>query len=346
MLSKGFKIVSPKTFEVDIESIDIKEEEAIVKIDYIAICKADLRYYLGNRDKRVLGLKYPMRLIHEAVGTVLKDDSNKFSVGDKVILVPNICKCSKCDFKYVNDKSLGENYCPKAKFASSNYDGFSSECISYPVKNLIKYNSDIKGSIAVFSELISVAVAAVRRVSSLDNKIIGIWGDGILGYILAHVIKIMAKDSKVICIGKNRKKLERFRVDNTYLIDDKKLNEINFDLLFECVGGSYSGNAINQMIECAKFGADIILTGVSEEGALINTRRILEKAVRITGTTRSTIDDFEKASEMLNSNQLIKALNELVLSINNVDGIAEYYKVFEMESVNTTLGKHIIKLNL
>lgn len=73
---------------------------------------------------------------------------------------------------------------------------------------------------------------------------------------------------------------------------------------------------------------------------------ILEKAVRITGTTRSTIDDFEKASEMLNSNQLIKALNELVLSINNVDGIAEYYKVFEMESVNTTLGKHIIKLNL
>lgn len=346
MLSKGFKIVSPKTFEIDIESIDSNDNQAIVRIDNAAICKADLRYYLGNRDEKILGLKYPMRLIHEAVGTILKDDSGKFKKGDKVILVPNICMCEKCDFEHVENKCLGENYCPKAKFASSNYDGFSAECISYLTSNLVPYSNDINSEIAVFAELISVAISAIRRVESLDNKVIGIWGDGILGYILSHVIKMKSEDSRVISIGRNIEKLKMFNVDSTYLINDKELKNIKFDLLFECVGGVASENAINQMIECAKFGADIVLTGVTEYGVKLNTRRILEKAVRITGSTRSTIGDFKEASEMLKSAFLQKVINKLILSINEVKDISGYYKVFELESSNRKLGKHIIKMNL
>ena len=88
MLSKGFKIISPKTFEIDVDTVKSKIGNAIVKVDYIAVCKADLRYYLGKRDERILGLKYPMRLIHEATGTILKDNTGKFKVGDKVVLVP------------------------------------------------------------------------------------------------------------------------------------------------------------------------------------------------------------------------------------------------------------------
>lgn len=346
MLTKGFKIVSPKTFEIDVESLENKPGEAVVKIEYAAICKADLRYYLGNRDKRILGLKYPMRLIHEATGTILSDYSGNFKVGDKVVLVPNMCSCNICDFKEADNRMLGVNYCPKAKFASSNYDGFSSECISFPSSNLIKYNSDINGEIAVFAELISVAISAIRRVKTLDNKIIGIWGDGILGYILAHVIKLNSKESKVNVIGKNKEKLALFNVENTYLIEDRCLDNIKFDLLFECVGGKVAEKAINQMIERANFGADIVLTGVSEEGALLNTRRILEKAVRITGSTRSNVEDFKKAIEIINDLEFRKTLHKLILSINIVDGISKYYEVFEKESTNSKLGKHIIKFNL
>ena len=62
MLSRGFKVVSPKTFEIDVECIEAKEGDVIVKVENAAVCKADLRYYLGQRDERILGLKYPMRL--------------------------------------------------------------------------------------------------------------------------------------------------------------------------------------------------------------------------------------------------------------------------------------------
>ena len=53
MLSKGFKIISPKTFEIDVDTVKSKIGNAIVKVDYIAVCKADLRYYLGKREEKI-----------------------------------------------------------------------------------------------------------------------------------------------------------------------------------------------------------------------------------------------------------------------------------------------------
>lgn len=346
MLSKGFKIISPKTFEVDIDLVKNKEDEAIVKIDYIAVCKADLRYYLGQRDERILGLKYPMRLIHEATGTILKDNSGKFNVGDKVVLVPNLCMCDNCDFAACKDSTLGPNYCPKAKFASSNYDGFSCECISYPSKNLVKFDKDKYSEINVFCELISVAVSAIRRVSSLEHKKVGVWGDGILGFILCNVVKFLYPNSKVYAIGNNTDKLEKFDVYGTYLSKDNKVQLEQFDVAFECVGGNAASTAINQIMESVKFGGDIVLTGVSENGAQINTRRILERAVRITGSTRSSVADFEQAVRLVEETELAEQLKKLVLSISEIENISDYYSVFEEEAINRKLGKHLMKLNL
>lgn len=346
MLSKGFKIISPKTFEVDIDTIESKSGHAIVKVEYAAVCKADLRYYLGNRDKRILGMKYPMRLIHEATGEVLKDATGKFNIGDKVVLVPNICECETCEFEVCDNPNLGANYCPKVKFASSNYDGFSCECISFPSANLVKCDTEKYKNTTVFAELISVSISAIRRLESLDNKKIGIWGDGLLGYILAHTIKAKYPTAKVFTIGNNEHKLKLFDVDGVYLINSEEIGRNRFDIAFECVGGEASASAINQIIECVKFGADVVLTGVSENGATINTRRILEKAVRMTGSTRSTVKDFEEAVQLIENTKLANDLEKLVLSTNEVKNIADYYSIFEKESENRELGKHIIKYNL
>ena len=347
MLSRGFKVVSPKLFEIDIEELTLKKGHAIIKIDYAAICKADLRYYLGQRDERTLGLKYPMRLIHEATGVVLKDPDGNFEAGDKVVLVPNICDCSNCTFSHLEDKSLGANYCPLVKFASSNYDGFSAECICFPTSNIIKYNDqECAPNIAVFSELISVCCAAIRRVNNINYKRIGIWGDGILGYILSQVLKEMGKEVQIIAIGKHRDKLSKFECDEIYLVDELNEKNLQLDLAFECIGGRFAEHGINQMLEHIRFGADIVLTGVSEEGAQINTRRILEKGVRITGSTRSTVEDFQLSVDLLKNESLRRKIKELILSENIVTNLTSYYSVFEKEAGNSNLGKHLIKFNL
>ena len=188
MLTRGFKIVQSKRFEIYVEDLEVTTGEAVVKIETTAVCKADLRYYLGSRDERTLNLKYPINLIHEAIGTIVKDPTDSFKKGDKVALVPNLMidkdKQDEFDVALSKNPRLGENYSPKALFASSSYNGFSKDYISYPARNLVKIENTIDTNIAVFSELISVANAQIRRTILKDNDVIGIWGDGILGYIL------------------------------------------------------------------------------------------------------------------------------------------------------------------
>lgn len=347
MLGKSFKIVEPKRFDLYLEDIVCENHEAIVKINYAAICKADIRYYLGNRDIRILGLKYPMNLIHEALGTVILDKSKKFNVGDRVVLVPNIVSKTrdKCLHCICDDPNLGENYCPNAVFASSNYNGFSREYINYPIDNLIKIPDDIESNIAVFSELISVAISAYRRLDLIGNETIGIWGDGILGYIFCSTFSKI-HSGKIIVIGKHKEKLKKFPVQYSYLIGDNRIKNENISVAYECVGGDSSGNAINESVDNIKVGGKIVLTGVAENYIGVNTRKILEKGIAIYGVTRSSVADFQKAIQLFRDEQFRLWISRLILDEIYIENIGDYYNAFEMELKNSKLGKYILHFNL
>lgn len=353
MLCKGFKVVAPKTFEIYYDDIVMKEDEALVKIEMGAICKADLRYYLGQREERILGLKYPMKLLHEVVGRVLKDPTNTYKVGEKVVLVPNITYCEDtCTHKCGLKGALGENYCPKAKFASSNIDGFSCEYVSFPLRNIVAVKEGTDEGSAVFAELTSVAVAAIRRLAEVtlvdfkafDNKVIGVWGDGVVGYILTAVLTTIT-NSKVINIGKNIEKLEKFPSHKQYLISDKDISGENIDIVFECVGGKGSQSAINEIIETISIGGNIVLTGVSESNIEINTRKILEKGLTLTGSTRSSVEDFKKAVALIENEEFSSLLQPLIRETLEIKNISDYYDAFEKEAENASLGKNILKFH-
>lgn len=337
MLSKGFKICDKKRFDLYVEDVKCKKNEAIIKVEKACICKADLRYYLGTRDKRILDLKYPMNLIHEAIGRVTKDPTNTFNIGDRVVLVPNLVSenCSQCKLK-----CHGENYCPYAKFASSNYDGFSREYLSYPVKNLVPI-TEIESDVAVFLELMSVANAAIERVNVEKEDRIAIFGDGILGYILCCVLKSKF-NGKIIVVGKHKDKLEKFPAHEKVLLEELQGN-IVFNIAFECVGGNAMEDAIEKALEFIDIGGNIVLTGVSESNVSINTRRILEKKISICGTTRSTVDDFKAVVDLLKNKELYERIKILNLQTLDIKNINDFYDVFENEMENKRLGKNVLR---
>lgn len=348
MFGKSFKIVEPKRFDLYIEDIVPSENEAIVKIEYGAICKADLRYYLGARDKRTLGFKYPMNLLHEAVGRIVMDKSNTFEVGDRVVLSPNVIsqfkeKCTACVCDILE---LGQNYCPQAKFASSSMDGFGREYVSHPVNNLIKIPNEVDTNVAVFAELISVTVAIYRRLNLEGNESLAIWGDGILGYILTTTLKYLHKEGRIIVIGKHKNKLKEFPSDAYYLIGDKDIIKENIDIAYECVGGQASGLAINEAIDNIVVGGKIVLTGVAEAEVGINTRKILEKGISLFGVTRSSNEDFEVALKILRNEVVRERIKKLILSEASIRNIVDYYNIFEMELNNRNLGKNLLKFDL
>ena len=79
MINTVYRLVAPRRFEIAFEDIDLFGDNAIVRPTNLSICNADMRYYLGTRDAKVLAEKLPMALIHEGVGVVMRDPSGKFA---------------------------------------------------------------------------------------------------------------------------------------------------------------------------------------------------------------------------------------------------------------------------
>lgn len=344
MFTNIFKVTSPGVIEEFIDTVEGMENQVLVKVDVMAICKADIRYYLGMREKSVLEHKYPLAPIHEAVGHVLKDPTGTFKKGDKVILIPN-----SVDERYYTDDSnrrcyrndLGENYYPKAVFRSSSADGFLRNYYTCSPDLLVKYDESVSPHLAVFSELLSVASAALRRIDFDEVQKLALFGDGIMAYIVYIMLMNDHPNLDLTVFGVDGQKLGCFKKAKTAKADEYKGDK--FDTLIECVGGYFSENAINSMIDLAIPGADLILMGVSEDKVGINTRLILEKGLSLKGVTRSTRKDFEHVASILNKKEVQDDLSLMVLSVNTIGSVIDVYKCFEADINNRTLiGKNIM----
>ena len=345
MFQKLYKVTSPGVIEEFIDSIDLDKSLALVKVDYMAICKADIRYYLGNREQSVLNHKYPLAPIHEAVGHIIKDPTGRFKPGDKVILIPN-----SVEEKYLLDfenkrcvrEDLGKNYAIHSTFRSSTTDGFLKEFYAADPTLLVKYDDSVPTNLAVFSELLSVAVAGLRRINFQEAEKIALFGDGILAYITYIVLKADHPNADITIYGIDQNKLKMFSGFKTRTYDDYKGEK--YDTMIEIVGGRFSGDAINQMIDWATVGADLILMGVSEDKVPINTRLILEKGLSLKGVTRSDVKDFEHVAELLNKKDVQELLKPMVISETKIKSVNDIYKCYEEDIHNkTVIGKNLMK---
>lgn len=346
MFAKSYKITEPKRFEIFVE--DIRNENVLVRPEILAVCKADIRYYLGNRSLNILKRKFPMSLIHEATGVVIRDKSGKFKSGQRVVLLPcrkSDCDGTKCEVCVRNNPHLLDNYCPESKFCSSNYDGFSKELIDLEHEYMIPIPDEI-GVEAVFSELISVGCCAMRRAGFTDGekvKSVTVWGDGIMGFIISLVAKY-GFGCDVNIVGLSKEKLDMFDFANVYYSND--IDSLpRMSVAIEAVGGNASGIAANQAIDRLYSGGKLILSGVANENVPLNTRMVLEHGISIRGTTRSVRCDFEMAVELLKNPDFRAQIKKLLLSVNEVNNIRDYYAIFEKESKSTALGKNIMKIS-
>lgn len=338
MINTVYRLVAPRRFEIAFEDIDMFGENAIVRPTNLSICNADMRYYLGTRDAKVLAEKLPMALIHEGIGEVLSDPSGKFNPGDLVVMVPNM--------PTEEDDFIAENYLRSSKFCGSSMDGFLQEFVEISPKRLVKLPQDIDRNVAAFTEIISVSVHAISRFDKIAHDrrdVIGVWGDGNLGYITSLFLKYTFPNSKIVVFGTVREKLNDFTfADETYLVNDVP-EDFTMDHAFECVGGNGSPIAIEQIIGLIKPESTISILGVSEYPVPINTRMILEKGIRMFGTSRSGVVDFEKTVDMyVKHPEIIDYLGNLVSSVNVVRTTSDIKAAFEKDT-RKGFGKTIMK---
>ena len=147
MINIVYRLISPKLFEEDYDEIDVNKD-VVVRPTFLSICKADQRYYQGERPSDVLDEKLPMALIHEGIGEIVYDNNGEFDVGDKVVMIPNT--------PVESDEYISENYLESSKFRASGYDGFTADLINIKNDRLVKLPDDFDFEVSSFIELISV----------------------------------------------------------------------------------------------------------------------------------------------------------------------------------------------
>ncbi len=338
MLNTVYRLTQPRKFEIEFSDIDINCGDVIVRPTYLSICNADQRYYQGTRDAKVLAKKLPMALIHEGVGEVVYSPTPEFKAGDRVIMIPNT--------PTQEDEIVAENYRLTSKFRASGFDGFMQEFVSIRPDRLVHLPYSIDPAVASFTEIVSVSVHAITRFDKIAHKrrdVIGVWGDGNLSYMTCIFLKKFFPESKVYVFGVVPTKLSDFTfVDGTFLTNSIP-DDLQIDHAFECVGGNGSQIAIDQIIDHINPEGTISILGVSEYAVPINTRMILEKGLRMFGSSRSGREDFLKTVEMYEKYpEIPEYLSHMIYMVKPVRSIADMRDAFDMDT-KKAFGKTIMK---
>ena len=237
MINYVYQLVRPQVFSIKYQNI-CPDDGVLVRPRYMSICHADQRYYLGQREQKILDKKLPMALIHECVGEVLADPTGSFSIGDQVVLIPNV--------PGEPSNEIFENYAKGSRFLSSGVDGFMREIVCIDPDRAVDANG-VDPALAAITEFISVAVHAVTRfdlIAHSSRKRIAVVGDGSLGFSVACVLSSLMPDSDLVIVGHSREKLSLFSFAKERYLSDELPKDLSFDHAFECAGGEGCESAI------------------------------------------------------------------------------------------------------
>lgn len=316
--SRVFSLVKPGVIEEGHKTRTFPDRWVAVESTYASICHADLRYFAGLRRPEALAKKLPMALLHEGIGIVKETRSEKFSVGDRVVVVPNIP--GQILHPEIDQKpDVPVNYSKGNAFLGSGYDGLAQSRLVHPEECLVKIPDEIPNEIAVLAELSSVSHHALSHVEDklkqADTRV-ALFGDGPVGYFTAVMLKYLygVDAERFVVFGAADDKLAHFdfaRTENVLTYDFDHSQE-KFDVLIECTGGKFSESALNQAINSADSLADIIFMGVTEELVPIDTRDILEKGITAHGSSRSSTVDFEAVVAGMEKPEYRAALSKIL----------------------------------
>lgn len=327
MLNTVYRLTTPRKFEAQFTDIDVLDNEVLIRPTHLSICNADQRYYQGKRSKEILAEKLPMALIHEGVGRVEFDPKGEFLVGEQVVLIPNTPK--------EQDSIIAENYLRSSRFRASGFDGFMQDYVSMQRDRILVLPKEINLKVAAFTELVSVAMHAIRRFERFSHrrrKTIGVWGDGNLAFIVSLLLKKKFCDSQIIVFGKNEYKMEDFVFADALYDISNIPSSVKVDHAFECVGREASGEAINQIIEYIQPEGTISILGVSENPVPINTRMVLEKGLHIFGSSRSGRVDFQETLDLyLRNPDIEEYLERLIGEVVRVKSIGDMNHAFDID---------------
>lgn len=249
-----------------------KDDEALVKVEYVGICGSDLHYY----EHGAIGdfvVKPPFVLGHEAGGTVVAVGRNvkHLKPGDRVALEPGRT-CGHCEFC----KTGRYNLCPDVEFfATPPVDGVFQEYAVHEAALCFKLPDNVSTMEGALIEPLAVGFHAANQGGAHVGQTAVVMGAGCIGLVSMMALKAMGV-SRVYVADIMQKRLDKA----VELGADGVINSAQEDAVArvaELTGGAgcdlvieTAGTEITtrQAIAIVKKGATIVLVGYSRTGEL------------------------------------------------------------------------------
>ena len=132
---------------------------------------------------------------------------------------------------------------------------------------------------------------------------------------------------------------------NGYFASGKSEEIAYFDVFFRQIpdgGGFAIAAGLDQIIDYINPEGTISIMGVSEDLAPINTRMVLEKGLRIFGSSRSGRSDFQGLINLYRENpDVVNQLEKIVGAELNVRSIQDITTAFEAD-IHKIMGKTVM----
>ncbi len=300
----------------EVEVPKIKEDQVLVKLEYVGICGSDV-HYLEHGSIGDFIVNGDFILGHECAGEIVEIGSKvtELNVGDKVALEPGIT-CGQCEFC----KSGKYNLCPEVEFlATPPYHGCLENYIAFPANMCFKLPSNITSKEGALVEPLAVGMHAAAQGNVKLGDSVVILGSGCIGLVTLLACKAYgATDITVVDVMPKRleyaMKLGATRVINAKEEDAvAKMDEITggkgVDVVIETAGSKIT---IKQTAYLVKRGGTIVLVGMAPEDIIdYNFAKIMGKEATITSVFRYR-------------NIYPKAINAIAKGIIDVSGIVTH----------------------
>lgn len=249
-----------------------KDDEVLVKLEYVGICGSDLHYYESGAIGDYV-VKPPFVLGHEPGGVVVEVGKNvsHLKVGDRVALEPGKT-CGHCEFC----KEGKYNLCPDVIFfATPPVDGVFQEYVAHEADLCFKLPDNVSTLEGALIEPLAVGFhAAIQGDAHLGQKAV-VMGSGCIGLVSMMALKARGV-SEVYVVDIMEKRLDKaMELGADGVINGAKEDVVSkvmeltggkgADLVIETAGTEIT---TRQAISLTKKGSTIVLVGYSKSGEM------------------------------------------------------------------------------
>lgn len=298
---KALKITDEKKVAVvELPKPEIKNNEVLLRLNYVGFCGSDLNTFLG-RNTMALKPVIPGHEIGATVEAVGENVPDTIQEGMVVTVNPysNCGHCAAC-------RNGRVNACEHNQTLGVQRNGAMCDYIALPWEKVIPVSGVIAKNCAII-EPMSVGFHAVARGCVSDTDIVVVFGCGMVG--LGAVLRSVQRGATVIAVDLSSGKLQLAKdLGATYGINSaeedllQKVLEYTegygADVVIEAVGSPVTYRAA---IDIVGFTGRVVCIGYAKQDVQFTTKYFVQKELDIRGSRNATPNDFRAVIRYMQS---------------------------------------------